>query len=131
MFATLRPSVARYLFQLSNNLIYPPNMHPDIFSLGSDPSANSVLPSLKGLQQDDASDTHRETSHGECVAGLLGQNNELLAEVERLKSERNRLLETEHRIMDLLGAKAADKIIHDLRNVLNERDLLRVLTSEI
>jgi len=54
---------------------------------------------------------------------------QLRAEVQELTAERNRLLEQQKRIMDLIGAANPEHLVHDLRNVLNERALLRALTE--
>lgn len=51
----------------------------------------------------------------------------LRAELERARNEQVRLLETQRRIMELLGTKSPDKVLHDLRNVLNERSLFKAL----
>ncbi len=37
------------------------------------------------------------------------------------------LLDRERKIMELLGTKSPDQILHDLRNILNEKELFRVL----
>ena len=70
-------------------------------------------------------------SPGAHIATTLAENRELRAEVEQLRTERNRLLETQRRIMELIGAPSPDKLVHDLRNVLNERDLLKALVAEL
>jgi Tfp pilus assembly protein PilN len=57
------------------------------------------------------------------------QNAELQTEIERLRAERDRLAARERVIMDLLGTSSADRILHDLRNVLNERSLYRALAD--
>ena len=54
---------------------------------------------------------------------------DLRLEVDRLKAEREALLDTQRRIMDLLGTRAPEKILHDLRNLLNERELFRALAD--
>lgn len=51
----------------------------------------------------------------------------LNADLERVSSERNRLAEVQRRVMDLLGTQSPDKLVHDLRNVLNERALFKAL----
>jgi hypothetical protein len=56
---------------------------------------------------------------------------ELRAELEQLRAERNRLAELQRRIMELLNVPSPDKLVHDIRNVLNERDLLRALTADM
>jgi hypothetical protein len=48
---------------------------------------------------------------------------------EALRREVERLREREQQIVELLGAKSPDKILHDLRNVLNELQLLRILAE--
>lgn len=107
-------------------------MHPNVVANGNDAPVKPLLAPLSGRPQaDDSHDCDEEASHAACIARLVGQNNELRAEIEQLKAERNRFAENERRIMELLGAKVPDKIIHDLRNVLNERDLLRVLTADM
>jgi hypothetical protein len=117
---------------LSNILIYPSDRHPKVVANGNDAPVNPLLAPLTGQPQADISrDCDEEASHAANIARLVGQNNELRAEIEQLKAERNRLAEHERLIMELLGAKVPDKIIHDLRNVLNERDLLRVLTADM
>jgi hypothetical protein len=44
-----------------------------------------------------------------------------------LQAELDRLLEQQRQIMDLLSCQSPDRILHDLRNVLNELTLLRAL----
>lgn len=67
------------------------------------------------------------TSAGAQIATTMAEVHELRAQLEQLRAERNRLLDTQRQIMDLLGVKSPDKLVHDLRNVLNERDLLKAL----
>ena len=71
-----------------------------------------------------------ETSAGAKIAQLAAENRELRAQVDQLHSERARLLETQRRITELLGSPSPDKLLHDLRNVLNERNLLKALVDE-
>jgi hypothetical protein len=63
------------------------------------------------------------------LTAVMAENRELRAELERLRSERNQLAETQARVMELLGTKSADRLVHDLRNVLNERELYRALAD--
>lgn len=58
-------------------------------------------------------------------------NHELRAEVERLRGERDRMADVQNRIMELLGTRSPDRILHDLRNVLNERELYKALADTI
>ncbi len=45
-------------------------------------------------------------------------------------SEQEKMVRTQNEVMKLLGTKSPDKIIHDLRNVLNELGLLRALAGD-
>jgi hypothetical protein len=65
------------------------------------------------------------------VTALVAQNRELRAELEQIRAERNRLVETQARIMELLKVKSPDKLLHDIRNALNERELLKALVGDI
>jgi len=60
-------------------------------------------------------------------AALVARNSEFVAELELVNAERAKLLEHQRRLMDLLGTKSPEHIVHDLRNVLNERELFRAL----
>src|SRR4051812_49312339 len=62
---------------------------------------------------------------------LTADNRDLRAEVERLRAERDRLLATQRRMMDLLGTASPERLIHDMRNVLNERELFRALADTV
>lgn len=72
-----------------------------------------------------------QTSSGAHIAKLTAENHELRADLEQLRSERNRLADTQRRIMELLNVQSADRLLHDIRNVLNERELLRALTAQM
>ena len=63
------------------------------------------------------------------MAAIQAENLHLRAEVEQLRAERTRSLECQRRMMDLLGTKDPTHLVHDLRNVLNERELLRTLVN--
>jgi len=65
------------------------------------------------------------------VTALLARNCELEGEVEALRAERNRLAEMQSRIMELLHVPSPDKLLHDIRNVLNERELLKALVGDV
>ena len=64
------------------------------------------------------------------LAALQAENRELRSELDQLRSERATLLERQRRVMELIGTKAPEHLVHDIRNVLNERELLRVLTED-
>jgi len=57
------------------------------------------------------------------------ETRDLRLELTRLRAEREKLLETQQRIMELLNSRAPEKILHDLRNVLNERELYRAVAN--
>jgi hypothetical protein len=71
----------------------------------------------------------QEPERGAQMAAALAQVQELAAEVNRLRAERDRWQSQQAEIMRLLGAKSPDRIVHDLRNVLNERELFRTLAD--
>lgn len=62
-------------------------------------------------------------------ARQTAQLHEMRAEMDRLGDERDRLLEQQRRIADLLHSPHADKIVHDLRNLLNELQLYKMLAE--
>jgi hypothetical protein len=49
--------------------------------------------------------------------------------VERLSAESARLADRQRRIMELIGTTQPEHLVHDLRNILNERELLRTLAE--
>jgi len=81
---------------------------------------------FRPLPQGDA-----ESSAGAQIASAMAENRELRAELDQIRAERSRWREVQDRIMQLLGSSNADKLVHDLRNVLNERDLLKALVDEL
>jgi hypothetical protein len=50
--------------------------------------------------------------------------------MDDLRAEVLRLRDRERQIVELIGARAPDKIMHDLRNLLNEVQLLRILAEQ-
>src|SRR3712207_2875927 len=50
------------------------------------------------------------------IAYVTAETRELRGEVERLRAERERMVNVQQEIMQLLGTKNPDKILHDLRN---------------
>ena len=53
-----------------------------------------------------------------------------LTDPKLMRAELERLLARERQIAALLGSKSPDRILHDLRNLLNEVQLLRILTED-
>ena len=76
-------------------------------------------------------DAESSMQNGAQIASILAENAELKAEMQRLRGDHTRWLESQRRIMELLGASAPEKIAHDLRNLLNERDLLKTLVDQM
>jgi hypothetical protein len=50
--------------------------------------------------------------------------------LEELRAEVAHLRDRERQICELLNAKAPDRLLHDLRNLLNEVQLLRILAEQ-
>jgi hypothetical protein len=68
-----------------------------------------------------------DLSDSDPSVGLADRNRRLLVEIQQLKAEQKILRDRESKIMELLGTKSPDQILHDLRNVLNEKELFKVL----
>lgn len=49
---------------------------------------------------------------------------------EELRAELQLLRDRERQLVELLSAKSPDRILHDLRNLLNEVQLLRILAEQ-
>jgi hypothetical protein len=49
---------------------------------------------------------------------------------EELRAEVTRLRDRERQIAELLNSKSPDRLLHDLRNLLNEVQLLRILAEQ-
>jgi hypothetical protein len=65
------------------------------------------------------------------IASIVAENHELRAEVERLRAERARMADIQTRLMEAVGCKSPERLVHDVRNVLNERELYRALADTI
>ena len=65
------------------------------------------------------------------IAAIVAENHELRAEVERLRAERAKMADIQARLMDAIGCKSPERLVHDVRNVLNERELYRALADTI
>ena len=63
------------------------------------------------------------------VASILAENRELRAEMEALRTERAKMADILSRLAEVLGSKSPDRLVHDVRNVLNERELYRALAD--
>jgi len=47
-----------------------------------------------------------------------------------VRAELERLLDRERQMAELLGSKSPDRLLHDLRNLLNEVQLLRIVSQD-
>ena len=65
------------------------------------------------------------------LAAVTAENRELRAELEQLRADRARVAEIQSRLMEVLGSKSPDRLVHDVRNVLNERELYRALADSV
>ena len=74
-------------------------------------------------------DGRPDSSHASQTASAQPELDQLRSEMQQLRGEREMLLERQRRIMELIGTTHAEELLHDLRNVLNERNLLRTLTE--
>ena len=78
------------------------------------------------------------TYPGEAGEGATGKQSQSkssslpLAEMtaDEMRAELTRLREREAQIAALLNAQSPEKILHDLRNLLNEVQLLRILAEQ-
>ena len=64
------------------------------------------------------------------VRTLLEENRDLRDQVASLQSHLAKLEKTQREIMTLVKAPTPDRIVHDLRNVLNELVLLQAITAQ-
>src|SRR5437879_2822193 len=55
----------------------------------------------------------------------------LRAELDRVRADRDRLAAQQAEIMRLLNVTNPDKLLHDIRNLLNERELFKALTETL
>lgn len=63
------------------------------------------------------------------LAALVAENIELRAEIDQLKADRRRMADIQIRLMEVLNCKSPDRLVHDMRNALNERELYRALAD--
>ena len=63
------------------------------------------------------------------IAALLAENQELRAELECFKAERAHTADILNRLMAVLSTPSPERLVHDVRNVLNERELYRALAD--
>jgi hypothetical protein len=104
-------------------------MRTDLITPARRVGSNVTTESVTAAPAAPASKHIPETSSGAHIASLTAEMRELRAELEQLRAERNRLGDLQRRIMELLNVQSPERLLHDLRNVLNERQLLRMLTA--
>ena len=63
------------------------------------------------------------------IAAQAASLHELRSELNQLRAERDRLSDRQRQIAELLKSANPDKIVHDLRNVLNELTLYKALVD--
>jgi small-conductance mechanosensitive channel len=63
------------------------------------------------------------------IAAQAASLHELRAELNQLRAERDRLSDRQRQIAELLKSTNPEKIVHDLRNVLNELTLYKALVD--
>lgn len=80
---------------------------------------------------DESHDRESNISPGVQINPLMAENCELRGQLEQLRAERARWTETQRRLMELLHTSSPEKLVHDLRNLLNERDLLKALVDQM
>lgn len=65
------------------------------------------------------------------LAALVAETIGMRAEIEQLKADRRRMADIQLRLMEVLNCKSPDKLVHDVRNILNERELYRALADTV
>jgi hypothetical protein len=67
----------------------------------------------------------------EQIKALSDENERLSADLRQLHQERERFGKIQAEMVTLLKAKSPDRILHDLRNVLNELTLLKAIAGDV
>jgi chromosome segregation ATPase len=82
-----------------------------------------VQPGLVGAFSGGATDVPAQ------IAAQAASLHELRAELNQLRAERDRLADRQQQIAELLKSVNPEKIVHDLRNLLNELTLYKALVD--
>jgi len=109
-------------------------MHSDLMANSLSTDAMNPQPAPPGTTAESVinrADRLEGTSAAAQITALAAENRELRAELDQARADRNHLLDLQRQILQLLGTTRSEKILHDLRNLLNERDLLKALTDEM
>jgi hypothetical protein len=62
-------------------------------------------------------------------AETLRDPDALREELRRTRRELDRALDRQRQVMELIGCPSPDRLVHDMRNVMNEVQLLKLLAS--
>jgi hypothetical protein len=62
-------------------------------------------------------------------AETLRDPDALREELRRTRRELDRALDRQRQVMELIGCNSPEKLVHDMRNVMNEVQLLKLLAS--
>jgi len=91
---------------------------------------HSALPA-QSIDTDASSRKHPlpDDYSGVSPGALMAENATLRSELASVQLERTKLAETQRRIMELLNVDSPDRLVHDIRNILNERALLKALVD--
>jgi len=89
-------------------------------------TADSVGPDTAGRHA-----REHENSDAVLPAALIAENIALRSELNAVELERAKLGDAQRRIMELLGTTSPDRLVHDVRNLLNERALLKALVDVV
>jgi hypothetical protein len=90
---------------------------------GLDPHPEFVQPGLREAFDPQSLDIPAQ------LAAHVAQMHELRAQVEQLRAERDRLAERQRQIAELIKCPNPEKVMHDLRNLLNELQLYKMLVE--
>lgn len=96
---------------------------------GATPQEGSETAAMPGMGGSCNKDDAQHSSSTPQLMSALAENRELRAEMEQMRADRGRMLDRQKQIMELLGTNNPERLIHDLRNLLNERALLRALSE--
>lgn len=92
--------------------------------LGPDPSGNEIG---RGSNIEHESSTQLNAR----LSSVMAENQELRAQLDQMRADRDRMAEVLNRLTAVLGSKTPDNLVHDIRNVLNERELYRALADPV
>jgi hypothetical protein len=74
-----------------------------------------------------ATDSHGRLS--DLDPDTLRDPEALREQLRHARRELDRVLDRQRQIMELIGCKSPEKLVHDMRNVMNEVQLLKLLAS--